>query len=276
MPADTAPRLPHAHLVQPSIAWEGKSTNHEHVRRLLDPLIDSDKIAAGDLIQLPEMFDTGFSFNVEATNDKSGQTLQFLLDLADDTKAIVAGGRTIAPCHKCAAKNVMTLVGPEQIVIAEYTKSYLFSPGGEDKRFEAGNEVVTWHWPTANLKIQTAICYDLRFPELFRTGLAQGAELIALGACWPSVRQHHWRSLLIARAIENQAFVLGVNRCGDDPVKINGDNGLHYAGGTIAIGPKGEVLGELSEEPGVLSVPIDPSAVRSWREQFGAWKDMRK
>ena len=268
-------RLPTAHLVQPAIAWEGKAANHEHVRRLLDPLIDADKIAEGDLIQLPEMFDTGFSFNVEATNDKTGETLQFLLDLADDTKAIVAGGRTIAPCHQCAAKNVMTIVGPGQKMIAEYTKSYLFSPGGENKRFEPGNEVVTWQWPAANLKVQTAICYDLRFPELFRAGLAQGAQLIALGACWPNVRQHHWRSLLIARAIENQAIVLGVNRSGDDPVKINGDKGLHYAGGTIAIGPKGEVLGELGEEAAVLSVPVDTTSVTQWREQFGAWRDMK-
>lgn len=262
--------------MQPLIAWEGKEANHEHVRRLLAPLIDADAIAPGDFIQLPEMFDTGFSFNVEATNDKSGKTLQFLLDLADDTEAIVAGGRTIAPCSQCAAKNVVTVVAPGQKVVAEYTKSYLFSPGGEDKRFEAGNEVVTWQWPAAGLRVQTAICYDLRFPELFRAGLARGAEMIALGACWPSVRHTHWRSLLIARAIENQAYVLGVNRSGDDPVKVNGDKGLHYSGGSLAISPKGEVIGELTEAPGVLSVSIDPAAVHEWRTQFGVWRDVKQ
>jgi predicted amidohydrolase len=111
-----------------------------------------------------------------------------------------------------------------------------------------------------------AICYDLRFPELFRLGLLKGAEVYALGANWPDARQAHWRALLIARAIENQAFVLGVNRTGRDPH-------LNYAGGSIAVGPQGEVLGELAAEEAVLSVEIAPREVHAWREKFPAWKD---
>jgi omega-amidase len=264
-----------AHLVQVQCAWEEKQANFEQVRTL----VDRADVKPGDLILLPEMFDTGFSFNVESTNDKDGQTLSFLLELAEDTGALVQGGRTIAPCHRCAARNVMSVVrkerGQEGSLLAEYAKMKLFSPGGEPERFEAGREVVTYDWNGATF--MPAICYDLRFPELFRQGLRLGAEVIALGACWPSVRAHHWRALLIARAIENQCVVLGVNRCGDDPPKkaLSGSQpGLHYAGGTIAVSATGEVLGELGETAGVLSVPIDVHSVRAWRERFPAWRDL--
>jgi predicted amidohydrolase len=92
--------------------------------------------------------------------------------------------------------------------------------------------------------------------------------LFAIGACWPDSRHAHWRALLIARAIENQAFVLGVNRTGKDPA-------LSYAGGSIAVGPRGEVIAELGAEERVLSVEIQPSALREWRSKFPAWKDGR-
>jgi predicted amidohydrolase len=120
----------------------------------------------------------------------------------------------------------------------------------------------------ASLTICPAVCYDLRFPELFRRGLQQGAEMFVLGANWPSARQHHWRTLLIARAIENQAFVIGVNRCGSDPH-------LDYSGGSMALGPKGEILAELGDEERIESVEIDPEKLRSWRGEFPAWRDAR-
>jgi omega-amidase len=122
---------------------------------------------------------------------------------------------------------------------------------------------------TCALKVAPAICYDLRFPELFRTAtLKHHTGVFALGACWPVSRQHHWRALAIARAIENQAYMLAVNRTGRDPK-------LEYAGGTIAVTPKGDVLGELGPEPGVLSVPVNPREVRRWREKFPALGDVR-
>jgi len=89
-----------------------------------------------------------------------------------------------------------------------------------------------------------------------------------VGACWPKARQHHWRSLLVARAIENQAIVLGVNRTGRDPT-------LEYAGGSIAVGASGEVLGELGDDQTVLSVEVDVEAMRAWRAKFPAWKDRK-
>lgn len=262
-------RLPHAHLVQFSIRWEDAGANHEQVRQLLDKA----DVHAGDFVLLPEMFDTGFSFNIERTNDKSGATLAFLLELADDLGVIVQGGRTVAPCHKCVARNVMTAAAPGQRVLAEYAKQHLFSPSGEHERFEPGQNVELYSWEAAGLRVMPAVCYDLRFAELFGRGLKAGGEMIALGACWPSVRAAHWRALLIARAIENQAFVLGVNRTGDDPVKPDGTAGLHYGGGSLIISPAGEVLAEGGEQPCVLSAAIDESVLHAWRARFPAWRE---
>ncbi len=271
-----------AHLVQFDIAWEDKGANHA---RVLD-LLDAVDVREGDLILLPEMFDTGFSMNTKATADRGGVTLAFLVDLADDLHAFVQGGRTLHDCHGALASNVMTIVDPgtdgpnDARVVGEYAKVHPFSLGREHEAFAGGERVLTWDWiGPANgdkdaLKVCPAICYDLRFPELFRNGLRLGAECFAIGACWPRARHHHWRALLIARAIENQAYVLGVNRVGRDPNGAFG-TGLEYGGGSIAISPTGEVLGELGDAQGVLSVEVDPAGVRRWREKFPAWKDHR-
>lgn len=263
-----------AHLVQLSIAWHDKAANHDRVAALLDKA----DVSPGDFVLLPEMFDTGFSFDVEATNDKNGTTLTFLLELADDLGVVVQGGRTVAACHseQCAARNIMTAAAPGQRVLCEYTKIHPFSLGGEQARFPGGSDVMVYPHAAsdATFTIQPAICYDLRFPELFRAGLAKGADVIAIGACWPAARAAHWRALLIARAIENQAYALGVNRVGSDPDTTE-KPGLKYAGGSIVVSPRGEVVGELGDEEGVLSVEVDPKEVRRWREIFPAWKDRR-
>jgi omega-amidase len=270
--------LPQAHLVQLDIAWEDPQENYERVRQLLDRV----ELNPGDLVLLPEMFDTGFSFNIEKTNDKGGSTLAFFVELASEFHVTVQGGRTIAACHHCAARNVMTVLCGQPLrgcpnpsasnpkLLTEYSKIHPFSIGKEHEAFEAGSEIQTYTWttPVGNLQVCPAICYDLRFPELFRLGLLKGAELFALGACWPSARQHHWRALAIARAIENQAFMLACNRTGKDPT-------LEYIGGSIAISPRGEILGELGPAPAVLSVPIDVAEPRRWREKFPAWRDIK-
>ncbi len=259
-----------AHLVQLNAVWEDKPTNRDRVCTLLDRA----EIAPGDLVLLPEMFDTGFSFNIQATADMDASTLVFLGELAQDLRVTVQGGRTVAPCHTCVAKNVATVLGPgerEARLLAEYTKIHPFIT--ERERFEGGNDVLTYRWDGAGLTVCPAICYDLRFPELFRLGLKQGAELFALGACWPEVRQHHWRALLIARAIENQAYVLGCNRVGVEPGVLG--QPLKYSGGSIVVSPKGDVLGELGDVEAVLSVEIDPEQVHAWRRTFRAWKDMK-
>lgn len=271
IPADAIPaelRLPvHAHLVQLDIAWEDAAANFRRVRDLLG----AAPVRPGDLVLLPEMFDTGFSLNVEATADAGG-TLSFLAGLARELGAYVQGGRTVAAAGG-RATNRATAVAPDGSVVCDYRKIHPFSLGREPERFDGGDEVTTYDWagssaPDRGLKVCPAVCYDLRFPELFRLGLLKGAEAYTVGANWPESRRAHWRALLVARAIENQAFVLGVNRTGRDP-------NLAYAGGSIAVGPRGSVLGELGPEEGVLSVEIDPREVHAWRGKFPAWRDAR-
>lgn len=250
-------------MFQLDLAWEDREANF----RLVERAADSTDIAEGDLIVLPELFDSGFSLNVASTSDKDGRTLRFLLDLADDLGVTIQGSRTVQSCSACAnATNRATIVAPNDTLLCEYAKIHPFTFGREPEAFDGGDAVESYSWN--GLSVCPAVCYDLRFPELFRIGLARGAELFALGANWPDARQHHWRALAIARAIENQAFVLAVNRTGSDPH-------LRYAGGTIAVDPRGELLGELGAEPGVLSVEIDPASVRSWRDAFPAWRDMK-
>lgn len=262
-----------AHLVQPDIVWEDREANFDRVARLLDGV----DVRPGDLIALPEMFDSGFSLNADVTAD-DGTTAQWLARLADDLGAVVMGGRTVGGCANggCGkATNHCTVFAPgessdEPRLLCDYAKIHPFTYGRESEKFVGGRHVETfaWHAGGQTLTVCPTICYDLRFPELYRLGLAKGAEAFTCIANFPAARQSHWRTLAIARAIENQAFMLAVNRCGNDPH-------LAYAGGTIAVDAKGQVIGELGDEEAVLTVELDVAAFQAWRSEFPAWRDGR-
>lgn len=271
-----------AHLVQLDIVWEDRPANHAKTRALLR----SAGVNPGDLVVLPELFDTGFSFDLPKTNDADGLTLRFLCELSRETQATVQGSRTVLGADG-RGRNRATITGPSGNVLVEYDKIHPFSYGRESEFFSGGDQVVTYAWTPRQadsvlakagsripdngedaVKVCPAICYDLRFPELFRLGLVAGAEVFAVGANWPAARAGHRRALTIARAIENQAYVLGVNRAGSDPH-------LEYRGGSLAVGPMGDVIGELEDGETILSVDIDLVALRAWRAKFPAWKDHR-
>lgn len=253
------------HLAQLDIAWENKQANHRRVEALLADA----RVEEGDLIALPEMFDTGFSLDLDRTADTDGSTQRFLSRLADRLDSYVWAGFTATGADQMG-RNRARLYGPDGEPLCQYDKIHPFSLGGESARFVGGDEVVTCAWRAGreSLTVCPAICYDLRFPELFRRGLSQGAELFVIGANWPAERANHWRSLLIARAIENQAFVVGVNRVGRDPH-------LRYAGGSIVISPAGDVLAEANDEETVLTVSISPATLHAWRDAFPAWRDRK-
>lgn len=249
------------------IAWRDGPANYDRVRRLLAQAAP----ARGDLVVLPEMFDTGFALDPQRTADREQRTLAFLEQLARQYGVYVQGGRTVLTADGQRGLNVAPVMAPDGRCLVEYAKIHPFSFGREHERFAGGEEVVTYRWVAgegAGLVVCPAICYDLRFPELFRRGLRAGAELFAIGANWPAERQAHWRALLVARAIENQAYVLGVNRVGRDPRVV-------YAGGSLAVDPRGQVVGELGDQEGVLAVELDAGEVVRWRAAFPAWRDMR-
>ncbi len=260
-----------AHLLQMDLAWEDRASNFAKVESMLD----GTDVGEGDLVVLPELFDSGFSLNVEVTADVEpvgrGETQRFLRGLARERRVFVHGSWTglVEPKADSRGLNMAALFAPDGREVYRYAKIHPFTYGREGERFDGGSDVVCVEVPLApgaTLRVCPAICYDLRFPELFRKGLDLGAEVFVLGANWPEARQAHWRALSIARAIENQAWVLCVNRVGSDPH-------LCYAGGSMVIDPQGKVLEEGADDECVLSAPIDPDAVRLWRDEFPAWRD---
>lgn len=259
-----------AHLLQMDLAWEDRQANFRKVEAMLDEAEPSP----GDLVVLPELFDSGFSLNVERTADDPpvgrGETRAFLQSLASQRKVLVHGSWTALAADGERGLNIAALFGTDGREHYRYAKIHPFTFGREGERFDGGSEVFCVDLRDAgapqSLKVTPAICYDLRFPELFRAGLERGAEAYIIGANWPVARQAQWRALCIARAIENQAWMLCVNRVGSDPH-------LSYEGGSMVIDPQGNVLGEGDAREQWLSVQIPRAEVDNWRQSFPAWRD---
>jgi len=138
--------------------------------------------------------------------------------------------------------------------------------GGESKNYEAGAEILTFKWH--GFVVAPFVCYDLRFPELFREGARQAAQLFVVIANWPIKRIQHWVVLLQARAIENQAYVVGVNRTGSDPT-------YPYNGRSLIVNPHGDILVDAGSSECVISADVDLATVEAWRAEFPALQDMR-
>ena len=259
----------HLTAVQYDIAWEDKPANHA----IVDAMLDDAGPPAGGLIVLPEMGDTGFSFNLDRVVDAGGDDLtgRWAAGLASRHASFVLAG-DVRLGRNGRGRNRVRLFAPNGDVDGAYEKLHPFSFGREAEFFDGGESLLVTRLGgdrDANAPvIAPLICYDLRFPEVFRLAAHRGAEILTCGANWPDTRQHHWRSLLIARAIENQACVIGVNRIGRDP-------GLSYAGGSIIVGPKGDILAEAGDSAAVLRAELDLSALRSWRAAFPALSDIR-
>ncbi len=248
-----------AALIQTDIAWEDWPASHAiasaHLKRAVE--------AGADLAILPEMFATGFSLNVAKTaQPEGGPTEQWLRSKARELAIHLIAG--VAETGSPLPVNNALLVSPDGEV-RRYSKIHPFSFAGEERFFGGGDRVVTWE--IAGARVTPLVCYDLRFPEPFRLA-ADATDAFVVIANWPDRRRAHWQTLLRARAIENQAFVLGVNRVGD------GD-GIHYAGDSAAISPWGETLASAAEIETVLVVDVDPKEVESSRARFSALKDRR-
>jgi omega-amidase len=247
-------------IVQLNPAWEAPSANFKKV----DQLLANSQPTAGGLIILPEMFSTGFSLDLSKTCAGGAlETERYLRALAMKHRAAVIAGTVRAGSDGMGRNEALTFSSTGEI-LARYVKQRPFSGGGEDLAHERGYKGVTFAW--AGLQVATLICYDLRFPELFRAGSKGGVEVFVVIAAWPKDRIEHWITLLRARAIENQAFVVGVNRTGNDPKH-------QYCGRSIVVDPRGSILADAGEEECVLSATVDAKVVQSWREDFPAYRD---
>ncbi|HEY0076008.1 MAG TPA: carbon-nitrogen family hydrolase [Abditibacteriaceae bacterium] len=250
--------------VQLDIQWENKAANYERVRELIQEAAPEP----GSLIVLPEMFATGFSMNVAKITENACETEKFLSELAHEFSVVVLGGlATVNADGRGRNEAYLALPdGSEQSAPVRYCKMHPFTFSGENKHFAPGEEAVIFEWQ--GFSVAPFICYDLRFPEIFRSVTKQGAHLFCVIANWPASRDVHWRALLLARAIENQAYVIGVNRCGDDPK-------LNYAGRSQIISPRGEIIADADSEEGVISVELDLLELQNYRREFPALADMR-
>jgi omega-amidase len=249
------------HGCQVNIVWEDKSANFRHVCSLLRKRAVSPR----SLIILPEMFATGFTMNTPGVAEQgNGPTTAYLRQLAIEHRSYVLGGFA-----RCAGKkmfNEAVCMAPSGKCVARYAKLHPFSPGGESDHYSAGRHLTVFRCGGA--KVAVFICYDLRFPEVFRAAALQGTEVMVVIANWPSRRHSHWLALLRARAIENQAFVIGVNRTGKDPK-------LEYLGGSAVINPSGEIIASAGARESIVSARLDRKLASGLRHDFPVLKDIR-
>jgi len=249
--------------VQFDIAWQDKAANYGRVKQLL---VDASP-RPGTLIILPELFATGFSMNVaEIAEDAGGAPEAFLAELAAENSCFVLGG-VATRCPDGRGRNEAVAFDAAGREVARYCKLHPFSYAGESDHYAPGDKLTLFEW--AGFTVAPLICYDLRFPETFRAAVAGGANLLPVIANWPSSRQSHWTTLLTARAIENQAYVIGVNRCGADP-------NCAYAGGSVIIDPRGSIIAESGSDSCVLTTELDLPALEAYRREFPALVDRRE
>ena len=246
-------------LVQFDIAWEDVAENHRRVAARL-------KEAAGEgarLAILPEMFPTGFSMDAERIAEPpGGRTETFLTETAAALDLWIIG--SIPEAGEPAPRNTALVVSPAGAVV-RYSKIHPFTFAGEHWHYAAGDRVVTI--PIDGVRVTPFVCYDLRFPEPFRFA-AKETDLFVVVANWPDARREHWRTLLRARAIENLAFVAGVNRVGDG-------GRLHYSGDSALVDPWGETIAEGDDADRVLTGDVDPARVAEARARFPVLEDVR-
>jgi predicted amidohydrolase len=247
--------------VQFDVAWEDKPANHA----LIEGLLERARLPAGSLVLLPELGDTGFSMNLDRIVDD--RSLAWVRSLARRMECYIQHGYAERGPDGLG-RNCAAIVSPAGEVLGIYRKVHPFSYGRESQHYAGGDRLVLRRCGEA--MIAPMICYDLRFPELWRAAVIAGAEVFTIGASWPEARQPHWRALLIARAIENQAYIVAVNRIGRDPH-------LSYAGGSMIVSPRGEVLVEGgADESAVFFSDLDFGLLRRWRGEFPALRDIHR
>jgi omega-amidase len=250
--------------LQHDIAWEDKPANFAKVRTLLTEAAP----AKDSLVVLPEMFATGFSMNADSIAEEyGGPTEQFLAGLARDFRVCLVAGAAMRG-RDGRPRNKALVFSPDGELLAYYAKMQPFTPGGEPDHYQAGHKPVAFRWDDCT--VSPFVCYDLRFPEIFRAAVAaHRPDLFLVIANWPDKRIQHWVRLLQARAIENQAYLVGANRLGSDPYYT-------YPGRSLIIDPQGEILADAGDREVCIRAQLDLAALQKYREGLPFLDDMRR
>ncbi|MCI7812572.1 MAG: carbon-nitrogen family hydrolase [Lachnospiraceae bacterium] len=252
-------------LAQMDIVWEDKEKNWEKSEKN----IKEAKKKGADLILFPEMSFTGFSMNVAEIGEtkEKGNSVESIRRMQSFAKKYeMAVGFGYVERDGDMGKNHYAVVDEEGKVLGDYIKIHPFSYGGEDKYYQPGEYTILFE--VKGWKMAMFICYDLRFPEIFSL-VSDEAEAIIVAANWPESRREHWMALLKARAIENQCYVLGVNRTG-----MGG--GISYTGDSMVVDPYGNVIGRMEKTEGMLLCEIEKRYVEEWRATFPQKNDRKK
>jgi omega-amidase len=244
-------------LVQPDMIWKSTRENLEKYTNLLTASKEPT-----DLVLLPEMFQTGFCMEPETlAENMDGATVRWMKRTAESLNCAVAGSLIVRENRRFFNRTVF--IDPDEN-FTWYDKRHLFRMGNEEVKFTSGiNRLIV---PWKGWRICFQICYDLRFPVWSRN--QDDYDLLVYLANWPAARGDVWNILLKARAIENQSFVIGVNRIGTD------GNGVSYSGNSLVIHPKGSLIGEMTDTvDAVKTFTLSWEEIKSFREKFPVWRD---
>lgn len=248
-------------LVQSDILWEQRDENLKAYSEKLSQLQ-----TAPDLIVLPEMFATGFTMNAACAEEELGAILGWMQQMAQQHQCVITGSAMIKD-HSAFYNRLFWVQADGQY--STYDKRHLFRFGREQEYYEPGNKKVIF--ALNGWKFRPLVCYDLRFPVWARNTYINGAfeyDCLLYVANWPERRAHHWKSLLIARAIENLSYCIGVNRIGKD------GNGISHAGNSMICDPLGAVVQQLDDhQQGLISTTLESKTLLDWRTKFNVGQD---
>lgn len=250
-------------VVQMDIAFGAPRTNRDKVARWMERALQHDP----DVVVFPELWDTAYDLDrLEQIADWEGEETKALLSaLAREAGvAIVAG--SIAEKRSEGIYNTSFVFSKSGEVIAAYRKAHLFRLMDEHRHFQAGDSCAVYR--IDDVPCATVICYDLRFPEWVRTAALAGAQVLFVPAQWPHPRLHHWRQLLIARAIENQLYVVGCNRVGTA-------KGASFCGHSMVVDPWGEIVCEAMQREEILVADVHLDRVTQVRKTIPIYADRR-
>jgi omega-amidase len=253
-------------LVQANLFWEDKKANLEMFKQKIESIKEKTEI-----VILPEMFNTGFSMKPELFAEKmDGETVNWMKRISAEKKIILTGSVMIEENGKYFNRLIWMLPNSD---FGVYDKRHLFAYAHESEHYSAGNKKLIAS--VKGWKINLQVCYDLRFPvwarqappPLGEAGRGSEYDLLINVANWPEKRSLAWKTLLRARALENQCFVVGVNRVGEDGEQIS------YDGGSTIIDPLGEIIYEKNKEEDVFTYTLEKEKVIGTRNHFPFWKD---
>lgn len=246
-------------LYQMHIEWEDKKKNLEKLEERLNEISEKQV----DVLLLPEMSFTGFSMNTNITREEKEETIQRVRTLAIRYQITIGFGWAKS-CGK-KSENHYTIVDKSGVCLSDYAKIHPFSFSGENFKFQGGEQLTSFL--LEGMPCSTFICYDLRFPEVFQIA-SKTAHMIVLPANWPAKRSGHWKTLLQARAIENQVYIAAVNCVGQI-------DKLYYSGDSCVINPDGQVMEMLSDEEGLIICDVEDD-VAQYRKSFPVKRDRRE